>query len=79
MIGEIARVLAPGGLLSFTVETHDGDGVIIGAGLRYAHGAEYIRGRIEAAGLTLIQLEAASSRTENDVPVRGLVAVAAKT
>jgi predicted TPR repeat methyltransferase len=66
-------------LLSFTVETHDGDGVIIGAGLRYAHGADYVRGRIEAAGLTLVHLEAASSRTEHNAPVRGLVAVAAKT
>jgi predicted TPR repeat methyltransferase len=66
-------------LLSFSVETHDGEGVIIGAGLRYAHGADYVREQIEAAGLKLMQLEEASSRTENDAPVRGLVAVAAKT
>jgi predicted TPR repeat methyltransferase len=79
VVGEVSRVLAPDGLLSFTVETHDGDGVIIGAGLRYAHGAEYVRERIAAAGLTLIQLDVASSRTENSAPVRGLVAVAGKT
>jgi predicted TPR repeat methyltransferase len=79
VMGEVSRVLAPGGLLSFTVETHDGDGVIIGAGLRYAHDIEYVRERIAAAGLTLVHLETASSRTEKDAPVRGLVAVAAKT
>jgi predicted TPR repeat methyltransferase len=75
---EAARVLAPGGLLAFTVETHDGDGVIIGAGLRYAHGARHIREQIKAAGLTLVGLQEASPRTEDNLPVRGLVAVAAK-
>jgi predicted TPR repeat methyltransferase len=78
VIGEVTRVLAPGGLLAFTVETHGGDGVIIGAGLRYAHGADHVRERIEAAGLTLVHLEEASSRTEDHVPVRGLVVVAVK-
>ena len=37
----------PGGLLAFTVETHDGDGVILGEGLRYAHGAGCVRAAIE--------------------------------
>jgi len=76
---EAARVLAPGGLLAFTVETHGGDGVIIGAGLRYAHDADYVRETIDAAGLTLAHFEEASPRTEDHVPVRGLVVVAAKT
>jgi predicted TPR repeat methyltransferase len=76
---EVARVLAPGGLLAFTVETHAGAGVIIGAGLRYAHGADHVRAAIDAAGLTLVHLEEASPRTEDHAPVRGFVAVAAKT
>jgi predicted TPR repeat methyltransferase len=79
VIAEAARVLAPGGMLAFTVETHDGDSVIIGESLRYAHGAAYVRGAIEAAGLKLSALQAASPRNEGKVPVRGLVAVAAKT
>src|SRR6202049_1044965 len=29
----VKRVLAPGGVMAFTVETHDGDGVILGEGL----------------------------------------------
>jgi predicted TPR repeat methyltransferase len=79
VLGGAARVLAPGGLLAFTLETHSGDGVIIGAGLRYAHAASHVRETIEAVGLTLAHFEEASPRTEDHVPVRGLVVVAAKT
>jgi predicted TPR repeat methyltransferase len=78
LLCEVARVLAPGGLLAFTAETHPGEGVMLGAGLRYAHSAATVRGSIEAAGLTLDRLEAASSRTESGVAVPGLVAVATR-
>src|SRR5476651_1337174 len=54
---EVRRVLVTGGLLAFTAETHGGDGVILGEGLRYAHGAAYVRASIAAAGLTLSRLE----------------------
>jgi predicted TPR repeat methyltransferase len=76
---EAARVLAGGGLLAFTTETHGGEGVILGAGLRYAHAAEYVRAAVEAAGLTMSLLEDRSARNEDNVPVPGLVVVAAKT
>jgi predicted TPR repeat methyltransferase len=79
LLVEAARVLTPGGLLAFTAETHSGDGVVLGAGLRYAHSAPYVRASIEAAGLNLNQLEAASSRTESGAPVPGMVVVATKT
>ncbi len=46
VLGEAARVLAPGGLLAFTVETHPADGVRIGEGLRYAHGEAYVRAQL---------------------------------
>jgi len=78
VLREISRVLAPGGLLTFTVETHDGDGVIMGKGLRYAHAAEYISGGVAAAGLQLAHLAPALPRTEDQVPVRGLAVVASK-
>jgi predicted TPR repeat methyltransferase len=76
---EVMRVLAPGGVMAFTVETHDGDGVILGEGLRYAHGASYVRASIESAGLNLSQLENLSARNEDNVPVPGLVVVAGKS
>jgi predicted TPR repeat methyltransferase len=76
---EATRVLAPGGLLAFTVETHDGEGVILGEGLRYAHGADHVRASVEAAGLNLSQLEDRSARNEDNTPVPGLVVVATKS
>jgi predicted TPR repeat methyltransferase len=78
LMGEAARVLAPGGLLAFTTETHDGQGVILGEGLRYAHSAACVRAAIGAAGLTLARLEYLSARNEDNTPVPGLVVVAAK-
>jgi predicted TPR repeat methyltransferase len=79
VLAEVKRVLATGGLLAFTVETHGGEGVILGEGLRYAHAAEYLRKAIGASGLALAHLEEASPRTEDNVPVRGLVVAASKT
>jgi predicted TPR repeat methyltransferase len=73
------RVLVSGGLLAFTVETHNGDGVILGAGLRYAHGVPYVRASIDAAGLTLSQFDELSARNEDYAPVPGLVVVAEKS
>jgi predicted TPR repeat methyltransferase len=79
VLKEAARVLAPGGLIAFTTETHDGEGVIIGDGLRYAHAAAHVRTEVDAAGLKLSLLDDRSARNEDNTPVPGLVAVAAKT
>ncbi len=79
VLAEAKRVLAPGGTFTFTLETHKGEGVVIGAGLRYAHAAEHVRERIAAAGFALAHLEQASPRNEDNEPVQGLVVVATKT
>ena len=76
MAGEVARVLAPGGLFGFTVETHAGEGAIVGPKMRYAHSADFVRDALTDAGLTLLDLKAASTRTENRIPVPGLLVVA---
>jgi predicted TPR repeat methyltransferase len=78
VLAQIRRVLVPGGLLAFTLETHGGEGVILGPGLRYAHAAAPVREAIDAAGLSLVHLEPASPRTEDNVPVSGLVVVATR-
>jgi predicted TPR repeat methyltransferase len=78
VLTEAKRVLVPGGLLAFTVETHGGEGVLLGEDLRYAHGAGHVRRAIENAGLKLSRLEDLSARNEDNAPVPGLVAVAAK-
>ena len=75
---EIARVLEADGLFAFTAETHDGDGVILRETLRYAHGAAHLRDALAGAGLAPVHLENVSYRTEKDVPVPGLLVVAAK-
>ena len=79
VLEEAGRVLVSGGLIAFTTETHDGDGVILGEGLRYAHAAAHVRATVESAGLKLSLLEDRSARNEDNAPVPGLVAVAAKT
>jgi predicted TPR repeat methyltransferase len=79
VLAEAKRVLSPGGLFAFTTETHGGEGVILGEGLRYAHSAAYVRASVEAAGLKLSQLDDLSARNEDNVPAPGLVVVATKT
>lgn len=79
VLTEARRVLVSGGVLAFTLETHDGSGIVLGEGLRYAHSAEYVRGALAKTGLKLLTLEPASPRIENNEPVRGLVVVAEKT
>jgi predicted TPR repeat methyltransferase len=70
-------VLVAGGL-AFTVETHSGESVILGEGLRYAHSAGYVRAAIEACGLALSRCEDLSARHEDNAPVPGLVVIATK-
>jgi predicted TPR repeat methyltransferase len=79
LLAEVARVLTSGGLFAFTVESHAGEGVMLGEGLRYSYGEAYVRTLIATAGLTLDRLESASSRTEGGTQVAGLVVVAART
>jgi len=79
VLAEARRVLMAGGLLAFTTETHAGEGVIIGEGLRYAHAAAHVRTAVENAGLKLSLLEDRSARNEDNIPVPGLVVVASKT
>ena len=80
VLREVARVLAPGGLLAFTAETHAGEGVILGEGLRYAHAAAYVRASVASRRPhSWRMLEDRSARNEDNVPVPGLVVVATKT
>jgi predicted TPR repeat methyltransferase len=73
-----ARVLKPGGLLAFSVETHAANDVILGASLRYAHGAAHVRAALSQARLSLLRLDPASTRNEGTKPVPGLIAIATR-
>jgi predicted TPR repeat methyltransferase len=71
-----AKVLATGGLFAFSVETHDGPGVLLRETLRYAHSADHVRAALQQAGLKALSLAPASTRTEKGIPVPGLIVVA---
>ena len=73
-----ARVMKPGALFAFTVETHSGSGALLRDTLRYAHGEDHVRAAIDGAGLKLRHLAPVSTRTEKGVPVPGLLAIAAR-
>lgn len=76
-LAAVAGVLANRGLLVFSVETHDGDGMILRDTLRYAHGRVLVESAIERAGLRQLSLEFVSTRTEKGAPVPGMIVVAA--
>ena len=71
-----AQVVAPAGQLAFSVETHDGDGVLLRETLRYAHGEAHVLQAVAAAGLKPVSLASASTRVEKGVPVPGLIVLA---
>lgn len=78
LLAEAARVLKPPGLMAFTVETHRGDGVVLGKGLRFAHSADYLRAVIADAKFKTFEIAPASTRTEAGDAVPGLVVTASK-
>jgi predicted TPR repeat methyltransferase len=71
-----SQVVAPTGQLVFSVETHDGDGVLLRETLRYAHSEAHVQRAVTAAGLKPVSLDFASTRTEKGVPVPGLIVLA---
>jgi predicted TPR repeat methyltransferase len=70
-----ARRLAVSGAIAFTVETHADQGVILRDTLRFAHGERHLRAAAAAASLAVAHLVKASTRTEKNSPVEGLLAV----
>src|SRR5262249_45902939 len=54
VFGDVARVLAPRGVVAFTVETHSGSGIALLPTLRFAHSEAYLREIIAAAGLKFL-------------------------
>jgi predicted TPR repeat methyltransferase len=78
VFGGVARVLEPGGLFAFTAEAHEGPGVLLRETLRYAHDAALVREALADVALAPVHFEPAVCRTEKNLPVPGLVVVAAK-
>lgn len=73
---KISRVLAPGGLFGFTVETHAGAGMILGETLRYAHAHAHVGEVLVQEGFAVLSDSPDSIRSEKGIPVPSLVVVA---
>jgi predicted TPR repeat methyltransferase len=73
---KIAKVLASGGLFAFTVETHSGEGMILGETLRYAHALAHVEEVLSAAGFAMLSADPDSIRSEKGAAVPSLVVVA---
>lgn len=70
-----ARVLARGGLVAFTVQAHEGDGVVLGQDLRYAHAEPLLRAAAESARLDVVLFERVSTRQDRGRDVPGFLVV----
>ena len=70
-----AQRLAASGAIALSVETHAGDGVILRDTLRFAHGEPHLRAAAAEAALEIAYLAKASTRTEKNSPVEGILAV----
>jgi predicted TPR repeat methyltransferase len=77
IVAGLEKVLAPGGLVAFTTETHCGDGVRLLPTLRFAHSESYLRNVLGANRLAVRHLAKTSVRSEKGQPVDGLIVVAA--
>ena len=75
IFAEVFRVLSRGGLFAFTVQAHAGEGVILGADSRYAHGERYLRALAERTGFAVALFEAVSTRHDRGVEVPGFLLV----
>lgn len=79
VLDAVVPALAPGGLLAFSLEAHDGDEpVFLRASLRYAHGITATRQALLDAGLEIRRFERADLRQDRGAPIGGMLIVARK-
>ena len=75
VFGEVHRVLTTGGLFAFTVQAHEGEGVVLGEDSRYAHGDGYLRALAARTGFGAASFEHASTRQDRGLDVPGFLLV----
>lgn len=75
MFAAVARVLRPGAMFALTAQRGEGDGFVLGGDQRFWHSAPYLRRSAATAGLDVVLLQEAVSRTEKGRDVPGLIAV----
>jgi len=79
VLDAVVPAMAPGGLLAFSLEAHDGEEpVFLRASLRYAHGVAATRQALIDAGLEILRFERADLRQDRGAPIAGMLIVARK-
>lgn len=71
LFATLVERLARGGILAFSVELNDGEGVAIRSSGRFTHSPNYIRALASANGLTVLVEEQHPIRLEREVPIPG--------
>ncbi|MEN5084345.1 methyltransferase [Bosea sp. TWI1241] len=71
-----AHALRPGGLFAFSVQSHAGNGVVVGPDRRFAHAEPWLRDALAEAGLTPLSVTPHRLRLDRGTPVPGLIVVA---
>lgn len=79
VFSECRRVLVDDGLFAFTVQTHDGEGAVIGADCRVHHAPGLVRELASQSGFRLIEERPAISRLDAGKPVAGALYLLAVT
>jgi predicted TPR repeat methyltransferase len=72
---EAHRVLTRDGLFAFTVQAHDGEGIVLGEDKRYAHGEAYIRALAAETSFQVAVVDGVSTREDRGIDVPGLLVV----
>ncbi len=75
----VGRVLRPGGLGAFTVQSHDGPGSVLGEDGRYAHADAHLAATAAVSGLERLAARPVEVRREGGRPVPGRVVVLRRT
>ena len=79
IVGEIAGMLADGGLFAFSVETlAGGEDFALQPSRRYAHSEAYVRRVLAATRLSVLALQSTTIRHDRHAPVEGLAVVAVR-
>lgn len=78
VFGAVARALGPDGLFAFTVQAHDGGGVLLGPDGRFAHAAGHLHELTESVGMSVSLSEPVSTRQDRGQDVPGFLVVAAR-
>ena len=77
VLAALVPALQPGGLLAFSLETHEGpEPLFLRPSLRYAHGLEATRDALVVAGLEILRFETAVLRQDRGAPITGMLIVA---